>query len=518
MFFIFLTGANIQKILNIIVNQNNLYLSEVDKMNRIILTADHSLMTEFRNIALFGFFSCSPVQYVPEILYDRLFAPLVPSDNGRARFAQYGLRKVEATLAKGFKDYEVVTVHPHYLDRFFNGASVVGLTVMDPLGIGPVTSSFAFGSNLTPYNRKKFLDLLNSIKGKDCRIVVGGSCAWQLAEREDLPIDHILIGEFERDGVAVFEEILNGTDTRVFYLRKPDPDEITSIMNPSINGLVEISRGCPRKCSYCEVASRKRDIPIGQIKKEVRINAEAGHSFAWLHAEDVLLYGCNSRKLEPDVDEVIELFKEVLRAKGVKSAGTTHFSLSAVAATPELIEKLSEITGKGWHGVQPGIETGSPKLMKKYMKNKVKPFRADEWPDVVVYAIEILNKYHWFPACTLLVGLPEETEEDVEMTIRLVEKLDRYHCILAPLFYVPLGALRNVGSMFSMKKATPTHCRLIYECWRHNLKEFSQGIWRATSDMNPLLRLICSFLVKVGSREILSNLRNILSRNENLAS
>jgi len=486
-------------------------------MGRIILTADHSLMTEFRNIALFGFFSCSPVQYVPEILYDRLFAPLVPSDNGIARFAQYGLRKVEATLIKNFGDYEIVTVHPQYLSKFINNASIIGLTVMDPLGIGPVTSSFAFGNNLIPYNRKKFLDLLNSIKDKNCKIVVGGGGAWQLAEREDFPIDHVLIGEFERDGVAVFEQILNGTDRRVFYLRQPDPEEIPTIMNPSINGLVEISRGCPRKCSYCEVASRKRDMQIEKIKEEVRINAEAGHSFAWLHAEDVLLYGCDSKKFEPDVDAVIELFKEVLKVKGINSAGTTHFSLSAVAAAPELIEKLTEITGKGWHGVQPGIETGSPDLMKKYMKNKVKPFRADEWPDVVINAIEILNRYHWFPACTLLVGLPGETEEDVEMTIRLVEKLDKYHCVLAPLFYVPLGALRNVGNMFSMKKATPLHCRLIYECWRHNLKEFSQGIWKATSEMNPLLRLICSFLVKIGSKEILSRIQSILRQYDRAA-
>jgi radical SAM superfamily enzyme YgiQ (UPF0313 family) len=404
--------------------------------------------------------------------------------------------------------------HPRYLNLFLDDAHLVGITVMDPLGIGPVTSSFAFGSNLTPYNHKKFLDLLNSMHNRKCRIVVGGGGAWQLVGREDLGIDHVLIGEFEREGPRIFEEIMNGCDERVFCMQLPEPEEIPPIVGPSINGLVEVSRGCQRKCGFCEVASKKRDIPIGQILKEVELNAKHNQQHAWLHAEDVLLYKCNSKKFEPNGDAVIELFREVMKVKGVKSAGTTHFSLSAVVANPELIEELTKVIGKGWHGVQPGIETGSPELMKRYMRNKVKPFKAEEWPEVVKEAIEILNKYHWFPACTLLLGLPGETRKDIEMTIKLVEKLDRFHCILAPLFYVPLGALKNVGKMFSIKDARPEHIRLIYECWRHNLKEFSKGIWKATSDMNPLLRIICSFLVKLGSREILSRMQNILRQYE----
>ena len=68
------------------------------KEHQIILTADHSLMTEFREVALFGFLSCSPKQFIPEMLYNRLFAPMVPSINGEAKFAQYSLRKVQATL------------------------------------------------------------------------------------------------------------------------------------------------------------------------------------------------------------------------------------------------------------------------------------------------------------------------------------------------------------------------------------------------------------------------------------
>ncbi len=481
-------------------------------MERIILTADHSLMTEFRNISLFGFFSCSPVQYVPELFYDRLFAPLVPADNGNARYAQYGLRKVEASLIKAFGRKSVVVAHPRYLSYFADDASIIGLTVMDPLGIGPVTSSFAFGTGLTPYNRKKFMDLLKTIRKKiRCRVIAGGGGAWQLVDK-DL-VDHVLVGEFEKDGPEVIKDIMDGCNRKVFKLEPPEPEEIPPIVGPSINGLVEVSRGCPRKCNFCDPTThRKRDIPIEQILKEVRLNARYGQKSAWLHAEDILLYRCESKNFEPNKDAVIELFKEVMKVKGVKSAGTTHCSLAGVVAAPEIIEKVTEITGKGWHGVQPGIETGSPKLIKKYMKNKPKPFSAEEWPEIVEEAISILNRYKWLPACTLILGLPGETEDDVLDTIRLVERLDRFHCVLAPLFYVPLGALRTKGKMFSIKSASPEHLRLIYECWKHNLREFSQGVWKGTSEMNPLFRIISSLLVKIGSREILRRLEKYLEK------
>jgi hypothetical protein len=71
--------------------------------------------------------------------------------------------------------------------------------------------------------------------------------------------------------------------------------------------------------------------------------------------------------------------------------------------------------------------------------------------------------------------------------------------------------------MFSAKDALAEHWKLIHKCWKHNLKEFSQGVWRATSELNPILRLICSFTVKLGSREILQRLNSILRKYENIA-
>ena len=478
--------------------------------HQIILTADYSLMTEFREIALFGFLSCSPKQFVPEILYDHLFAPLVPSMNGEAKFAQYSLRKVEATLLRD--GYDVVVATPNHVEKFIGDSTeIIGLTVMDPLGIGPVTSSFRLVSNSIPYNHYKFLKLLKRIKGKS-KIVVGGQGAWQFHEettREKYGIDHVLIGEFEKEGNNSFKSIIDGDAPPIIYMRSPTVDEIPSIRGASINSLVEISRGCGRMCKFCSpTLAKKRDIPIERIIEESKLNHEAGKSNSWLHAEDALLYGCHASDFQPDRDAVLEMFKEVVSVEGINGAGFTHLSLAAVAADPELIGGISSLCKTSpdhWTSVQPGIETGSPEVIRKGMANKVKPFQPDEWPDVVRDSIDILNKNYWIPACTIIVGSPYESQEDVQETIELVDSLEDKLCILAPLMYTDIGEEDETG-LKNYKDLNPQEKELFYKCWRHSFKLFIDQADLAFKGFNPIMGTVLKNFVKLGSNVIIRRL------------
>ena len=44
---------------------------------RIVLTADCSLMTNYRGNFLYGFIACGPYELVPEFVFDKLFCPSV---------------------------------------------------------------------------------------------------------------------------------------------------------------------------------------------------------------------------------------------------------------------------------------------------------------------------------------------------------------------------------------------------------------------------------------------------------
>src|SRR5438034_10304965 len=86
------------------------------------------------------------------------------------------------------------------------------------------------------------------------------------------------------------------------------------------------------------------------------------------------------------------------------------------------------------------------------MSLKVKPFSPDEWQDVIYSGTRIFNEYYWFPAYTIIVGLPGETTEDAVETVRLIGRTehglrkqsgDMAHFTVTPLSFVDVGVLKN---------------------------------------------------------------------------
>ncbi len=467
-------------------------------------------MTEYRNNAMFSFLSSLPTQsFIPESLYDRIIAPLVPHDNGIAKYAQYSLRKVETTLLQEFSRSEVVIAHPNHLNQFIGSdTEIVGINVMDPLGQGPVPALFHIFSESIPYTQKKFEQLIEKLPNGTYKVVLGGSGAWQFkiqAQRERYSIDHIILGEFEKSGIELFTKIMDGTTIPILQGKPPDINEIPTISRPSINGLVEIARGCGRRCDFCDPTMRRmRSIPPEQIIKEAKINAGSGKSTIWILSDDIFLYQCDSKEFQPNREALVELYLSLMAIDGIDNVLASHGSMAAVAADPKLIEELTSIIGgrhKGVLGLQPGIETGSTRLLEKHMPNKTLPFALDEWHDVVIDAIRILNKNHWVPWCTLILGLPGEEKEDIKETIMLVEALADTYCIITPLFYVPLGSSKQTHR-FGINNLTKTHWELIYKCWKHSSQDKNQSLYLRAPNINSFTKLAILFTMKIGSQAL----------------
>ena len=124
--------------------------------------------------------------------------------------------------------------------------------------------------------------------------------------------------------------------------------------------------------------------------------------------------------------------------KGV--VGVSHVSLSSIVEMPALVEEISqiqELDEKRWMGYQTGIETGSPRFIRKLMPFKPYPFKPEEWPEVVEEAFSISTENNWIPVATLIVNLLGENEDDVVRTTKLVERLKDYKSLVIPLLYGP---------------------------------------------------------------------------------
>ncbi len=447
-------------------------------MAEVLLTADRTLMSNYHHNEFLGFGTCAPPNFIPEWLYSYLFFPPLKTRNGRPWTAPYGLRKTEAQLLKeGFK---VETVSPNHLRSYLNDAKVLGVYTMDPFGLGPASSTLASIFKKEPYLAKHFQALLKSqtvkkAKQNGLKVIVGGPGAWQFRYREkavkNLGIDCVIEGEAENVIGKFFRAAISGEEIPSHYEvgvdEAPSLEEIPDIVQPSINGLIEIGRGCCRGCQFCNVTLRPlRWYPIEKIDRELSVNLDSGKvTGACLHAEDVMLYG--SKNTTPNDEKLVQLHELV--TKRCQSISWSHCSLAAVASKPTLISKLSELIlqNQAWWGVEVGIETGSPEIAKRIMPAKAHPFKAEDWHDVVCNGMGLMHDSKLVPACTLILGLPEEQESDIIKTMELVDDLKEMRSLIVPLFFVPLGKLKS-EDWFTDTKLSELHKQLLIQCAEHD--------------------------------------------------
>ncbi len=496
---------------------------------RIVLTADETLTSTYRNIPLLDFLGCAPLERVPRPIYTLLDSQ-VPHENGRLTFAPYGLRKVEAALLKdGFSPQDVVVAHPRHVEKFIDEhTTIVGINTMDPYGLGPVTMMFTDGGRLTSYTKYKFLSLVRRIrdlrerKGYDFKIEVGGPGAWQLEAREELTeelkIDHVVMGETEHVIAEIFHRIEGGSEDKFIKIKTwPTIEEIPNIVNPTFKGMVEVMRGCGRGCRFCAPNIRTaRFYPLEKILAEIDVNLRAGQKTAWLQSEDIFNYMVEDRRnFYPNEDAIISLFEEVL--KKVEFANPTHGTAAGALAAPRVLKRVAELNHASitrWIGIQVGFETASSELIKKIANNKMKPFSPEEWPWVLLNATYAFNKFFWFPAYTSIVGLPWETDEDNIETARLIitmekklrEKLgERAHFTVTPLSFVPMAAFKDREGFDVAEQLTPGRVLHIYHAWRHLAWEVDHGLSLVTKG-NPAF-LVFAPLAKLGSKLLVESIR-----------
>lgn len=449
---------------------------------------------------------------------------------GRPIRAPYGLRKIESGLVKAVGRENVAVVDPRRIvESITEDTEVVGLNAMDPLGLGPVSMSFTNGGSLTPYSKYMFLDLLKRIpkKNRSFKVVVGGPGAWQFDYRpglkEQLGIDHTVQGEIDHLVGGIFERIASGeapTAIRFENGTAPKIDEIPKILKPAMDNMVEVMRGCGRGCDFCEVTRRKlRYMPLDFISDEVAVNTTAPRGGSvQLHADDIFLYELeDKRTLTPNKDALKGLFQHVMSLPGVTHCYPTHGTVSAAAVSPDLIEDISRIVRAGpdkWIGIQCGAETGSPKLAKQALSRKAAPYSPEEWPDLVVRGAEILNRNYWFPAFTVIMGLPGETPEDAWMTVDLIDRMEQIpnnHFIIAPLTFVPAGALRGAEFYNAYEKMDEACLNVAYRAWRHDVLEMDQDLWQMLSLPGPIRAMIAG-VARFGGRWVLSIMEKYATR------
>jgi radical SAM superfamily enzyme YgiQ (UPF0313 family) len=403
------------------------------------------------------------------------------------------IRTIESILSdhkdKRSNAYSVCIIHPDFIQNYLDDGDIVLISTMDPLGIGPATNSWRFINAGTPYHVYYFWDLIQKIhklkKHKQFKLMVGGAGAWQFLKLHDFQnygIDHVFIGEAEKTLSIIIENELNEIDNpSIIYGEPANSNEIPSLLGPTNLNMVEISRGCGRMCPFCTPTrnGKMRFIPKDVILKTAFNFIKNNERILNLQSEDTLRYGSNNFSINED--ELLGLYKDLF-SLGIKKVFITHATFANFVESPDIITKLTNILNKNGHkyyGFQPGIESGSDRLMRKLMEGKYLPIKDMTWQEIVLDAFKVCNLNKWVPTASVILGLPGENKEDLKETKVLISNLisKDYLFIFAPLIFVSMpktplepNKSANFGNLSQEQK------ELFKMMWKYNARKIMK-VW-----------------------------------------
>ena len=305
-------------------------------------------------------------------------------------------------------------------------AGVIESEKPEVVGISCMTPHFASALQVARITKEVFTD---------SKVILGGQHPTLLPDKVIINknIDFVIRGEGERTIVELcrvlaqnddhFERIdglsfktkngmvhhnknralIQNLDEFVFPLRT-DLVFPKAFLPPDL-GTVITSRGCPFECTFCSAKSMwtrmVRFRTIENIIKELRQlvdNHNLKEMFFW---DDTLTA---NRK------HITGLCKKIIDEKlGINWGCNTRIDL----IDDELLELMKEA---GCSRIDFGIESGSEPILQQIKKGiNLKQINR---------GLRLINDKNIFPTAFFMIGLPDETEEDIQKTFQLMQNID----------------------------------------------------------------------------------------------
>ena len=438
-------------------------------------------------------------------------------EDGSAKYMPAGVRLVEKSLQRQYSKDDIVCCFPEDLEKFVGpNTRVVAVSTHNPLGVtfaaGVYTS--IFGSSKMPinshYSRQLFEQIKTNPHRDNYKVIVGGSGGWQIIQTdmyEELGIDCIVDGRSEsNDTLDLFAKAIRGEDLPKEIVVK-HPQDRDSIMFPDTRttfGVVEMTTGCGRRCKFCVPDLNPQiDLPKDKIMDAVRANVREGNKQISLATEDMFIWGqvhTDTPFYFPNREALVDLYKDIVDTPGVEQHVLSHSTIAPAVVDPIMIKQLSDIllpkspihfpylsTHPEKKALAPliGLETGSIKMAKKIMASKAVPFAIDHWQSIVLEGLRVLNENNWFPAMTLIIGNPDETDEDIMATLDLIYEMERrgLFAFLIPSIFTPLHDTRMEmeKGVTQTKQLSEMQWQLMMKCWKMNLRPGQYSWWGPTA-------------------------------------
>ncbi len=194
----------------------------------------------------------------------------------------------------------------------------------------------------------------------------------------------------------------------------------------------------------------------------VRANVRDGNRQISLATEDMFIWGqvhTDTPFYFPNREALLDLYSDVVNTPGVDQHILSHATIAPAVVDPVLIEKLSDLLIDKSPIRLPHLSTHPEHRCARAADRPGDGFGGDGEADHakqggavsdrrmaerVVQRARDPEPEHWYPAMTLIVGNPGETDEDVVATLDLVYEVERrgLFAFFIPSIFTPLHDTR----------------------------------------------------------------------------
>lgn len=178
-----------------------------------------------------------------------------------------------------------------------------------------------------------------------------------------------------------------------------------------ISGYTMTSRGCPHHCSFCSPMIRKsygktiRHRPLEVLMQEIKNMRRQGANFISFEDDN---FGTDGQWLSSFCQSVIK--------NNIKIKWAAQLRID----TPLTDENFALMKKSGCILLQLGVETASEKLLESLRKTS----DVKHWRDKCLSIFKKIKKYNIATCALFMIGIPNETEQDLKDNIRLAIELD----------------------------------------------------------------------------------------------
>lgn len=259
---------------------------------------------------------------------------------------------------------------------------------------------------------KKLLQAIKSVKHKNpnVKIILTG-CYAQLHKDEENPLIDKIFGIYEKPDVV---EIIKSNEKKFVTEINEHRDfryEKLSNFNRT-RATIKIQDGCNNRCSYCTICIARglsRSCDEKDVLEQIDALTRNGYNEIVLTGIHVGQWGLDF----PEKKNLLDLLKLIDRtdAKTVRIG-----SLDPNELTEELIDFLSSS-----EKFCPHFHLSLQSLCDKTLKNMNRHYGYEKIKNVVMKLNEKFERV--FLGCDIIVGFPQETLEDFDLTLERLKKL-----------------------------------------------------------------------------------------------